>query len=84
LLEKAIHNGWLKGLSIKRQSYWWKGFKARASHRQNLHENYLDVLDRLLSQNIILCTHSSRYYEITSLPLEPNLILEVTAPSDYG
>jgi len=84
LLEKALYNRWLKGFSRQRQQYWWRGFVKQGSRQRNLQGDSLAVLFKLVSQGIILSTHSSEYCEIKPFRVPTHLIFAVTPPTEYG
>lgn len=84
LFEKGTNNRWLSVLSRQRQQYWWGGFVKQASRQCNLQQDPLWALMKLFVQNIILSTHSLRYYEIKSFRVFTYLIFAVTPPTDYG
>jgi hypothetical protein len=71
-------------LSRQRQQYWWSGFVKQASRQCNLQQDPLWALMKLFVQNIILSTHSLRYYEIKPFRVLTYLIFAVTPPTDYG
>lgn len=64
LFERVLHNRWCSVLSRQRQQYWWRGFVKQASRQCNPQEDSLALLFKLISQRIILSTHSSEYFEI--------------------
>ena len=84
LLEKATSNQWLKGSSRQRQQYWWRGFVKQASRKRNPQGDPLAVLFKLVSQGIILSTHSSKYFEIKPFRVGTYRIFAVTPPTEYG
>lgn len=84
LIEKGIKNRWLKGVSRQRQQYWWKGFLRQASRQCNLQEEPLFSLIKLFSKNVILATHSLKYFEIKPPKVSTHLIFAVTTSLDYG
>jgi hypothetical protein len=84
LLEKALYNRWLSRYSRQRQQYWWRGFVKQASRKRNPQGDPLAVLFTLLSQGIILSTHSSEYCEIRPFRVPTHLIFAVTAATGYG
>ena len=84
LLEKALHNSWCSTCSRQRQQYWWRGFVKQASRRSNRQGDSLTLLFTLMSQSIILATHSLEYCEIQSVPETAHLIFAVTPPTEYG
>jgi len=84
LVEKALYNRWLSGHSRQRQQYWWRGFVKQASKKRNPQDDPLVELFKLVSQNIILSTHSSEYCEIKIFRLSTYRIFAVTPPTEYG
>jgi hypothetical protein len=84
LFEKALHKRWCSALSRQRQQYWWRGFVKQSSRQYNPQEEFLLLLFKLISQGIILSTHSSKYCEIKPFRVAPYLIFAVTAATDYG
>lgn len=58
VLNRIIHNRWLKCLSRQVQQYWYKGFCFQASRYSNRKAPDIVVLKELFSQNIIPVTQS--------------------------
>jgi hypothetical protein len=79
-----MNNRWLCVLSRQRQQYWWAGFVKQSSRQCNLQDDPLWALMKLFVQNIILSTHSPKYYEIKPFRVSPYLIFAVTAATEYG
>jgi hypothetical protein len=84
IYKKGTTNRWLEGLSRQRQQYWWKGFLKQTSRQCNLSEDYQFALMKLFVTNIILSTHSLKYFEIKPCGVNTYLIFAVTPPCDYG
>jgi hypothetical protein len=57
LLEKIIHNRWLRCLSRQAQQYWWRGLRFQASRRKNCRVPDISSLGWLLRQGIMPATH---------------------------
>jgi hypothetical protein len=58
LLNRIIHNRWLKCFSRQVQQYWWKGLRRQASRFQNVKVPDRVILGQLLLEGIIPVTHS--------------------------
>ena len=83
LYEKAVCGRWLKGLGRQRQQYWWRGFIKQASGYER-RKNYHEILKDLVSRQLILSTHSLRYFEIKPFNITPHLIFAVTPAYSSG
>jgi len=83
LLGKLRGRRWLSRIPRQRQQYWWKGFAKQAS-RDRMRTASVAVLRRLLSQRIILSTHSLKYFEVRCLEHPPYRILAVTPAVEAG
>jgi hypothetical protein len=70
-----------KQFSRQRQQYWFKGFIFQASRFSNPLIS-LDTLEKLHKQNIIVSTHSTEYFEIIKLHIEPHSFFAVTKSFD--
>lgn len=74
---------WLSRFPRQRQQYWWKGFAKQAA-RQRVQDRSVALLRQLLSQGILLSTHSLKYCEVRRLPYPPHRILAVTPAVQSG
>lgn len=68
---------------LRSQQYWWRGFGKQAG-RERLRAASMQVLRLLLSQGIILATHSLKYFEVRALHTGPHRIFAVTPASGMG
>jgi len=84
IFHKLIHNSWLSDVSRQRQQYWFKGFKRQTKRHETPRELYIDVLSRLYTANIIIATHSLKYFETEPSRINTHRTLALTTPSDYG
>lgn len=58
ILNRIIHNRWLKGFPRQVQQYWWKGFCFQASRYSNRNDPDIEVCRELFDQALIPVTHS--------------------------
>ena len=58
ILNRIVHNRWLRCLSRQVQQYWWRGLRRQASRFQNVKVPDSFALMRLLSEGIIPVSHS--------------------------
>jgi len=72
-----------KKYSRQRQQYWIKGFRIQTSRFCNSSLS-LELLNLMHGQNIILCTHSLKYFEITYLSDLTYHFLAVTKAHNTG
>jgi len=84
LLGTITHNSCWKNISRQRKKYWWDGFIKQASRQGNFPENPLQALEELLSQNIIISTHSLKYCEKKPYGVLPYPMFSVTPHTGYG
>jgi hypothetical protein len=82
LLNKILTGRWSSGFSKERQRYWLKGFRLQASRRGNVW-GLIGQLKALgeLTHNVILGTHSTRFYETKAYRDPPHLIFRLTPES---
>jgi len=71
-------------VSRQRQQYWFKGFKRQTKRHETPHELSIDVLSRLYTANIIIATHSVKYFETESTGIKTYRTLALTTSPDYG
>jgi hypothetical protein len=83
LRAKAAGMPWLKVFTRSRQQYWWKGFQLQVSRRKSLC-NFLEELESLQQDGIILTTHSLKYFEIKPWEVPPHLCLAITPAAGFG
>ena len=84
IFNKLIHNIWITGVSRQRQQYWFRGFKLQAMRNETPRKLSVDILLRLYTANIIVATHSLKYFEAEYSGIIPYRTLALTAPPDYG
>ena len=82
IFNKLIHNSWITGVSRQRQQYWFKGFKLQAMRHETPRKLSVDVLLRLYTANIIVVTHSLKYFESESSGIMPYRRLALTASAE--
>lgn len=58
LLNKVLRNQWLRCLQRQTQQYWFRGLRFQASRYRNRKNIDRNIFQRLISQNILLVTHS--------------------------
>ena len=83
LLGKLRGRHWSSRIPRQRQQYRWKGFGKQAA-RERIQLRSVGVLRRLLSDGIILSTHSLKYFEVRPLAHPPYRILAVTPALEAG
>jgi len=83
LLAKLKGRRWSSRIPRQRQQYWWKGFGKQAA-RERMQVRSVAVLRHLVSQWIILSTHSLKYFEVRRLEHPPYRILAVTPSVGSG
>ena len=84
IFNKLIHNSWITGVNRQRQQYWSRGFKLQAMRHETPRKLSVNVLSRLYTANIIVATHSLKYFEAEHSGVIPYRTLALTAPPDYG
>jgi hypothetical protein len=83
VLGKLKGRRWGSRLPRQRQQYWWKGFGKQAA-RERIQVRSVAVLRQLVSQWVILSTHSLKYFEVRRLEQPPYRILAVTPALEVG
>jgi hypothetical protein len=83
LLGKLKGRRWSSRIPRQRQQYWWKGFGKQAA-RERIQVRSVAVLRQLVSQWVILSTHSLKYFEVRRLEQPPYRILAVTPAAGSG
>ena len=62
---KISKNRWVAGIGRQSQQYWWRGLKRqRARVGKGFERISLSVLEHLLSEGIMVGTHSLRFFRI--------------------
>lgn len=79
LKAKLAGGNWLMQVSRQRQQYWWRGYQLQR------HLGGRPVsLSVLLSQQVIVATHSLRFRTLASMRQGPHRIFAVTPPLGLG
>ena len=71
-------------LSRQRQQYWYRGFLKQANRLQNSGNSLKDAFESLLTNGIILVTHSLKYFVKVAWADTPHHIFALTPICDTG
>lgn len=79
-LRVKIESGTFQTLTVsrQRQQYWYRGFLKQANRLRNVFGDGMKALMELLSDGVIVATHSLKYFEKIIWKEPPHLIFALT------